>query len=152
MLLCRMALLKSGKGSCSFLLDTCEARGTLMSGKHGISPAGRVPRLPELDRWHPPRHARFVQPPLNAVPDCMAALERFIHSEGDGIHPIIRAALTHLQFETVPPLLDGNARTGRQKSDNIAVVSSWTNRSTAPPAEHLFQAAVPTSERSEQNE
>lgn len=51
-----------------------------------------------------------------------------------------------------PPLLDGNGKTGRQKSDNMAVVSSRSNRSTIPPAEHLFQTAVPTSERSEQNE
>lgn len=60
-----------------------------------------------------PGNARFVLPPPNAVPDCMAALERFIHAEGDNIHPLIRAALTHLQFETVPPFLDGNGRTGR---------------------------------------
>ena len=51
-----------------------------------------------------------------------------------------------------PLLLDGNGKARRQKSDNMAVVSSWSNRSTAPPAEHLFQAAAPTSERSEQNE
>lgn len=49
-------------------------------------------------------------------------------------------------------LLDGNGKAGRQKSDNMAVVSSRSNRSTVPPAEHLFQAAAPTSERSEQNE
>ena len=51
-----------------------------------------------------------------------------------------------------PLLLDGNGKTGRQKSDNMALVSSRRNRSTTPPAEHLFQAAAPTSERSEQNE
>lgn len=50
------------------------------------------------------------------------------------------------------PLLDGNDRTGRQKSDSMAVMPSRSNRSTTPPAEHLPQAAVPTSERSEQNE
>ena len=61
----------------------------------------------------PPRHARFVQPPLNSVPDCMAALERFIHTEGGGIHPIIRATLTHLQFESIHPFFDGNGRSGR---------------------------------------
>lgn len=51
-----------------------------------------------------------------------------------------------------PPLLDGKDKTSRQKSDNMAAMSSCRNRSTTPPAEHLFQAAAPTSERSEQNE
>ena len=51
-----------------------------------------------------------------------------------------------------PPLLDGNGKASRQKSDSMAVMSSGSNRSTVPPAEHLFQAAAPTSERSEQNE
>ena len=51
-----------------------------------------------------------------------------------------------------PLLLDGNGKAGRQKSDSMAVMSSRSNRSTVPPAEHLFQAAASTSERSEQNE
>ena len=88
-----------------------------------------------------PGNARFVLPPPNAVPDCMAALERFIHAEGDNIHPLIRAALTHLQFEPVPPFLDGNGRTCRQKSDTMAVMSGRSNQSANPPAEHLLQAA-----------
>ena len=51
-----------------------------------------------------------------------------------------------------PPHLDGKDKTSRQKSDNMAAMSSCRNRSTTPPAGHLFQAAAPTSERSEQNE
>ena len=141
MLLCRMVLLKSGKGSCSFLLDACEARATLMSGKHGISPDGRVPRLLELDRWHPAQ-ARPLRPTPQCRPDCMLTLERFIHSESDGIHPIIRVPLTHLLFETIHAFLDGKGRTDRQKSDNMAVMPSKSRQITTPPAGHLLQPAI----------
>jgi Fic family protein len=46
----------------------------------------------------------------------MAALERFIHGGGEGEHTLpvlVRAALAHLQFETIHPFLDGNGRLGR---------------------------------------
>ena len=60
-----------------------------------------------------PGKVRFGLSPPTAVPDCMAALKRFIYAEGDGMHPLIRIAFTHLQFETIHPFLDGNCRTGR---------------------------------------
>jgi Fic family protein len=43
----------------------------------------------------------------------MAALERFLHAEGDGLPVLLRAGLTHVQFETIHPFLDGNGRLGR---------------------------------------
>ena len=91
-----------------------EAHAILMSGKRGTSKQPGEFRTSQ--NWiggTRPGNARFVPPPPNAVPDCMAALERFIHAEGDNIHPIIRGALTHLQFETIHPFLDGNGRVGR---------------------------------------
>ncbi|MDD9817409.1 MAG: Fic family protein [Gammaproteobacteria bacterium] len=60
-----------------------------------------------------PGNAAFVPPPHTAVPDCMAALERFLHAKGDGLPVLIRAGLAHVQFETIHPFLDGNGRTGR---------------------------------------
>ena len=59
-----------------------------------------------------PGNAAFVPPPHSAVPDCMAALERFFHA-GDGLPVLIRAGLAHVQFETIHPFLDGNGRVGR---------------------------------------
>ena len=91
-----------------------EAHAILMSGKRGVSKQPGEFRTSQ--NWiggTRPGNARFVPPPPNAVPDCMTALEQFIHAEGDNIQPIIRAALTHLQFETIHPFLDGNGRTGR---------------------------------------
>ncbi len=43
----------------------------------------------------------------------MAALERSIHAEEDGLPALVRAALVHAQFETIHPFLDGNGRVGR---------------------------------------
>ena len=60
-----------------------------------------------------PGNAVFVPPPHTAVPDCMSELERFLHAEDDGMPVLLRAALAHVQFETIHPFLDGNGRVGR---------------------------------------
>ena len=60
-----------------------------------------------------PGNAAFVPPPHPAVPDCMAALERFLHAREDGLPMLVRAGLAHVQFETIHPFLDGNGRVGR---------------------------------------
>ncbi len=60
-----------------------------------------------------PGNAAFVPPPHTDVPDCMAALERFLHAENDGLSALLRAGLAHVQFETIHPFLDGNGRVGR---------------------------------------
>jgi Fic family protein len=59
-----------------------------------------------------PGNARFVPPPQQRVRDCMSALERFIHGE-DPLPALVKAALAHVQFETIHPFLDGNGRVGR---------------------------------------
>ncbi len=60
-----------------------------------------------------PANARFVPPPPQHVEDCMASLERFIHATDDGLPTLVKAALAHVQFETIHPFLDGNGRVGR---------------------------------------
>lgn len=60
-----------------------------------------------------PGNALFVPPPPQRVEDCMAALERSIHTEDDGLPDLVKAALVHAQFETIHPFLDGNGRVGR---------------------------------------
>ena len=59
-------------------------------------------------------NAAFVPPPHTAVPDCMTALERFLHATDDGLPVLVRTGLAHVQFETIHPFLDGNGRVGRQ--------------------------------------
>ena len=57
--------------------------------------------------------ATFVPPPPEAVPRCIAELERFI-VESDTMPAVIKAGLMHAQFETIHPFFDGNGRVGRQ--------------------------------------
>lgn len=59
-----------------------------------------------------PGNARFVPPPPERVMDCLGDLETFLHDRSL-YPPVIRAALAHLQFETIHPFLDGNGRLGR---------------------------------------
>lgn len=60
-----------------------------------------------------PGNARFVPPPPHAVDECMRDLERFIHDEHTPLPALVKAALAHVQFETIHPFLDGNGRVGR---------------------------------------
>ncbi len=63
-----------------------------------------------------PGNARFVPPPPGQVAACMGQLEHFIHGGHHGEHSLpvlVRAALAHVQFETIHPFLDGNGRLGR---------------------------------------
>ncbi|MCW5597778.1 MAG: Fic family protein [Nitrosomonas sp.] len=57
--------------------------------------------------------ARFVPPPPERLEECLSAFEKFLHADDDGLPVLIRAALAHVQFEIIPPFLDGNGRVGR---------------------------------------
>jgi len=60
-----------------------------------------------------PGNASFVPPPPHRVLDAMGGLERFLHVQSDGMPTLLRAALAHVQFESIHPFLDGNGRVGR---------------------------------------
>jgi Fic family protein len=60
-----------------------------------------------------PGNARFVPPPTGDVAICMGALEKFLHGEPVQTPTLLKAALAHVQFETIHPFLDGNGRLGR---------------------------------------
>ena len=60
-----------------------------------------------------PALAHFVPPPPEALPDALAAFERFLHEPPGGMPPLVKAALAHVQFETIHPFSDGNGRLGR---------------------------------------
>lgn len=60
-----------------------------------------------------PGNAHFVPPPPHQVASCMDQLERFIHDTESGLPVLLKAALAHVQFETIHPFLDGNGRVGR---------------------------------------
>jgi len=60
-----------------------------------------------------PSLAHFVPPPPERLAGCMAALERFLHDDPVPTPVLVKAALSHVQFETIHPFLDGNGRLGR---------------------------------------
>jgi Fic family protein len=58
-------------------------------------------------------NAVFVPAPPHRIGDALSELEQYIHADGDSLHPLVRAGLLHVQFETIHPYLDGNGRIGR---------------------------------------
>jgi Fic family protein len=60
-----------------------------------------------------PSNAMFVPPPPDKVLACMGDLEKFLHDDPVRTPVLIKAALSHVQFETIHPFLDGNGRLGR---------------------------------------
>jgi Fic family protein len=60
-----------------------------------------------------PGNAVFVPPPANELVECLKLFERFLHDVPEPTSPLVKAALAHVQFETIHPFLDGNGRVGR---------------------------------------
>jgi Fic family protein len=58
-------------------------------------------------------NAHFVPPPPDKVMESMGALESFLHEERPDLPVLVKAALAHVQFESIHPFLDGNGRVGR---------------------------------------
>ena len=91
-----------------------ETHGILLSrGRGADRQPGEFRRSQNWIGGSRPGNARFVPPPPDRVPDCMASLERFFHDEPVRLERIVKAALAHVQFETIHPFLDGNGRIGR---------------------------------------
>jgi Fic family protein len=91
-----------------------EIHGVLLSrGRGSGKDPGEFRRSQNWIGGTRPGNAAFVPPPHTVVEDCMAHLERFLHTRDDGLPVLLRAALAHVQFETIHPFLDGNGRVGR---------------------------------------
>ena len=60
-----------------------------------------------------PGKAAFVPPPAEEIADCMGKLELYLHDQPEPTPVLLKAALAHVQFETIHPFLDGNGRLGR---------------------------------------
>ncbi|MEW6690705.1 MAG: Fic family protein, partial [Pseudomonadota bacterium] len=104
--------LRGGLPLCTRLL--CDMHKVLLSHPRGRGKApGEVRRSQVWIGGTRPGNAAFVPPPADAVPECLRQLERFLNDEPEPTPPLIKAALAHVQFETIHPFLDGNGRIGR---------------------------------------
>lgn len=92
----------------------CEMHEVLLSkGRGSDKSPGEFRRSQNWLGGTRPGNARFVPPPPEHVLNCMGALEQFLHDQPTRTPPLIKAALSHAQFETIHPFLDGNGRLGR---------------------------------------
>ncbi|MDQ2666633.1 MAG: Fic family protein [Gemmatimonadota bacterium] len=60
-----------------------------------------------------PENAKFIPAPSGDVPSLMSEMELFLHDHRERTPTLLKAALSHVQFETIHPFLDGNGRIGR---------------------------------------
>src|SRR2546425_2607593 len=90
-----------------------EAHRRLMKRGRGASrQPGEIRRSQNWIGGTRPGNAAFVPPPPHELGRLLSDVEKYIHRD-DGLHPLVRAALVHVQFETIHPYLDVNGRIGR---------------------------------------
>ena len=104
--------LRAGMPLCTRLMNEMHLR--LMSHGRGAGKApGEVRRTQNWIGGRSPSAASFVPPPPQRLQRCLSDLERFLNDQPERHAPLHKAALAHLQFETIHPYLDGNGRLGR---------------------------------------
>ena len=91
-----------------------EVHGILLSRGRGQSKSpGEFRRSQNWIGGTRPADAHFMPPPPEKVEASMAQLERYLHDQPSRTSTLLKAALAHVQFETIHPFLDGNGRVGR---------------------------------------
>ena len=91
-----------------------EIHGVLLAKGRGSNQApGEFRRSQNWIGGTRPGNAAFVPPPADEVLECMSKLELFLHDQPEPTPVLLKAALMHVQFETIHPFLDGNGRLGR---------------------------------------
>jgi Fic family protein len=85
---------------------------------HGVRGSNRTPgEFRRSQNWIGPKDstlatATFIPPPVHEMQDALSNLEKFLH-DTNTYPALIHCGLSHAQFETIHPFLDGNGRVGR---------------------------------------
>ncbi|MDE0853161.1 MAG: Fic family protein [Nevskia sp.] len=107
-----LSLLRGGLPPCVRLIR--DAHAALLDHPRGHAKMpGEIRRSQVWLGGTRPGNAVFVPPPADALPACLSAFERFLNDQPEPTPPLLKAALAHVQFETIHPFLDGNGRLGR---------------------------------------
>jgi Fic family protein len=105
--------IKSARGLPLSIRLLNEAHRRLMRGARGANKQpGEIRRSQNWIGGTRPGNAVFVPAPPEELAALLAELEKYLHTE-NGLPPLVRIGLVHVQFETVHPYLDGNGRIGR---------------------------------------
>jgi Fic family protein len=86
-----------------------EMHGILLSAVRG---ANKAPgKFRKIQVFIGSNH-RFIPPPPQLLDECLGAFEKYLHAP-PRFDPLVECFLTHYQFETIHPFIDGNGRVGR---------------------------------------
>jgi len=91
-----------------------EIHGVLLSkGRGSKHTPGEFRRSQNWIGGTRPGNAVYVPPPADDLMECLSKFELFLHDKPEPTPVLLKAALAHVQFETIHPFLDGNGRLGR---------------------------------------